>query len=191
MTIRLSLIISSVITIALSCTGQSPNDCRAKYLDYLDGRMEYRKIKDAFHDSLTNWMQRSLPGVKTYQNGEFDWKLDEIVFFSKDSTRAILFMNKVRKLPDRVDQIKAFTAMKIDGQWWFIFNHHVIIMVPRKTMEKANTFDELSRLILPQFSKDGLIVSGECNIYYPTIEADTWFKPSRLEEHKRDFLHMK
>lgn len=187
MTIKLSLIVCVTFAV-LSCTSQNKSDCHSNYLNHLQNCGEYRRLKTAFHDSLSSWFQRSLPGVRAYQSGEFDWKLDDVVFFSKDSGRAILFMSKVRKLPDRVDEIKAFTAMKIEGKWWFIFNHHVLIMVPRKSMEERHTFDELSHLIIPRFVKDGLIVYRDCEMYYPIIETDTWFKPSRLEEHRRDFL---
>lgn len=191
MTTKSLFLITCVIMGFICCSGQNPNDCRDQYLEYLHRSLEYRILRTSFHDSLSNWMNRSLPGLKTYQDGEFDWKLDDIVLFSSDSTRAILFMSKVRKLPDRVDQIKAFTGMKIEGKWWFIFSHHVNFMVPRKSMEKRHTFEELSQFILPRFYEDGLVVSSNCQIYYPTIETDTWFKSSRLEEHKRKFLKMK
>jgi hypothetical protein len=169
-----------LIVMACSCRAKRPDACREEYIIKLKQSPTYLEMRGSFNDSLKNWSSRS---IFSYGLAEFDTQLDELVFFSKDSSRAILFMHKVRKLTDRVDWIHCFTASKHGGQWWFYFRGHVELTVPRKSMGQKHAFRELSSFALNRFVEDGLEVSNDCTMYYPAIEGDVWFKPSDHTEH--------
>lgn len=166
-------------------------DCLPTYVSKIKANPLNEFLRLSFYDSLKNWNSRSISMVEQYKNGRFDWELDQVILFNHDSTRAILFLDKVFKDNHNFDLIKTIPAEKIDGKWWFYYKGYVELAVERSNISVKPHYKEISILIVNRFIEDGMAINGKCEFYYKFIDTETWFSNERRMRHFDEFLQSK
>ena len=166
-------------------------ECRSMYVGKLNKNPLYGLLQRSFYDSMKNWNGRSISWVGIYKTKKIAWKLDEVILFNIDSTRAIMFVDKVYKSRSKYDLIKSIRAEKIDTDWWFYYKGSVEFAIVRKSLEDKPSFQDQSIFIVKRFLNDGIKISVDCEFSYSYIESDTWFKKSDMNTHLNEFLKSK
>lgn len=162
--------------------------CLPIYVNSIKANPLTQFLRTAFYDSLEDWNNRSIAMVEQYKNGKFNWRLDDIILFNEDSTRAILFLDKIFKDNHNFDLIKTIPAEKIDNKWWFYYKGYVEFAHERNRKDIKPTYNELSYLIINRFMDDGMIINTNCEFQYKFINTKTWFGDERRVRHFDEFL---
>jgi hypothetical protein len=167
-----------------SCkTRKGQQRCITNYTKNIRLSDDYKEIIKAAQDTVSNWENMNIRYAIALKRSV--WKIDNIVLFNDNKTRAILFLLKIDKDSDAVlDFAKMLAAEKKEGIWYFYSVGMPTMGFNREGRLRPHTYEELSEGIMRKIIKGGLLKKMKCQINEDYING--WFY--KLDKYHEDFL---
>lgn len=142
--IKSTLIILLIVVVSCSKQNNKTELFSSPFIEkkIIDSKFIYKELLD----SILSWRYESLSVSKPYFVNE-QWKIDNLIILSSDSTRLFATMMRQKKTVP-ADGLEDIGGAKINGKWYFFFGSSTVIdrASYQDSIYSPMTFDELSYL---------------------------------------------
>jgi len=168
------LLLNGCQTYELTCFENDQRDIKEEAV--------YNKIRAAFQDTLTNWVERELQPQRNFE--DCIYKLDDALICDNNRTKCIFFI--LVNDTSSASKIHFFTKFigcegNANGTWNFYYRPYPTTYYSYLT-EADNPFDYMSRETYMSLVQDGLM--SNCSVNDEYLTGRTWFSDDREKEHK-------
>ena len=170
------------VLIFLICSGCTNFDlrCFEKEQEKIRDEEVYNKIRNAFQDTLKNWVNRELQPKRNLADKIY--KLDDALICDNNRTKCIFFILQ-RDTISKIRYSTKFIGCEInaDNSWDFYYRPYPTTYYSYLT-ENDDPFNYMSKETHVSLISDGLIKNCKINDGYLT--GETWFSDDRKKEHE-------
>ena len=176
--------------ISFSCyTPIQQEKCISNYTQIIYNTNNYKEIRKAAIDTVKNWANIDNWYFRRLQITK--WQIDSSVFFNEMNTKGILMLLQIDNDSNAIlDGVQLMIAENKNQKWHFYLNGLPYIGFNRKksNLNRAFTFDELSKRTTIRLIKGGLLNKWKCSINEDYING--WFD-SNMDKKHIEFLNEK